>query len=219
MAVVHADGSRTGFYCEPSDFLITKLTISWSPAFRKFWGAFCVYLDVDVVLAIFDDVDVGAVNGLFVGLDPGWPIGCRTQNLHRETFKTSRLPLSDYFTSLVVLPELSWGYILEPGVWSRWQWHGFLEGGMGTRVTCTWASLSIPKMKSCQVLSCTAFYVRRALLPWWNSSAGWSGGRRLWRPFHGPRMRCRAKAFWELYACLWNLGNAHRTWWVKLTRS
>lgn len=39
------------------------------------------YLDVDVVFALGDDLDVGVVDGLLVVLDASRPIGCRTQHL------------------------------------------------------------------------------------------------------------------------------------------
>lgn len=39
------------------------------------------YLDVDVVLALDDDLDVGVMDGLLVVLDASRPIGCRTQHL------------------------------------------------------------------------------------------------------------------------------------------
>lgn len=43
------------------------------------------YLDVDVVLALDDDLDVGVMDGLLVVLDASRPIGCRTQHLlHTE---------------------------------------------------------------------------------------------------------------------------------------
>lgn len=43
------------------------------------------HLDVDVVLALGDDLDVGAMDGLLVVLDARRPIGCRTQHLsHTE---------------------------------------------------------------------------------------------------------------------------------------
>lgn len=39
------------------------------------------YLDVDVVAAILDDLDVGVVDGLFVVFDAGGPIRGRAKDL------------------------------------------------------------------------------------------------------------------------------------------
>lgn len=49
-------------------------------------GSMCnhEHLDVDEVLAVFDDVDVGVVNGLLVVLDASGPVRGRAQNLRKR---------------------------------------------------------------------------------------------------------------------------------------
>ena len=43
------------------------------------------YLDVDVVLAVLDGVDIGIVDGLLMVLNTSRPITCRSQNLRQES--------------------------------------------------------------------------------------------------------------------------------------
>lgn len=51
------------------------------------------------------------------------------------------------------------------------------------------------------------------LWPWWSSTAGWSVWPHLEPLSHEPLRRCRAKAFWELCVCLWNLKTAETGTW------
>lgn len=44
----------------------------------------CCYLNVDVVAAVLDDLDVGVVDGLFVVLDAGGPVRGRAKDLKQE---------------------------------------------------------------------------------------------------------------------------------------